>query len=146
MEDYFERKTWEEKKRGTKRARQSLLTGGPGLFVAATVCRTTRVNFAREFRGDSRGVAEAACTATDTPSVATLLSINRRTHANGHFTFPPMGTWKIRRDLSLLPIENRAPRERYASNVSDVFLLDFPFEHSCFCEILEFFHDTLERP
>lgn len=85
----------------------SLLAGGPRLFAACAVCRRHGVNFSWEYLAVVRGALRRRLARTDTPSVATLLSINGRTHANGHFTFPPMDTWKFNRG----PVTVRKPCE-----------------------------------
>lgn len=94
-------------KRNTRGTRGgSLLAGGPRLFAACAVCRRHGVNFSWEYLAAVRGALRRRLARTDTPSVATLLSINGRTHANGHFTFPPMDTWKFNRGP--VTVRNRA--------------------------------------
>lgn len=92
--EYFgrnrERKEGEEGEGRTEGKRSLLAAGLPRLFAAAPFVDDAG-KLSRSFAA-IRGALRRRLAAADTPSVATLLSINDRTYSNGHFTFPPMDT------------------------------------------------------
>lgn len=95
--DYFEEEGEDggctnRSKRNTRGTRRQFVSRRTSPFCSLRRLPTTR---GKLFVRVSRGALRRRLARTDTPSVATLLSINGRTHPNGHFTFPPMDFVKI---------------------------------------------------